>query len=77
MVEIENLSLSYGNNKEVLKNISLNIEKGECVLLNGLESPPRIVECVGFKALGREGGVDEPDFGRNGQIRVADRKSVV
>ena len=33
MVEIENLSLSYGNNKEVLKNISLNIEKGECVLL--------------------------------------------
>lgn len=35
MVEIENLSLSYGNNKEVLKNISLNIEKGECVLLTG------------------------------------------
>ncbi len=27
MVEIENLSLSYGNNKEVLKNISLNIKK--------------------------------------------------
>lgn len=35
MVEIENLSLSYGNNKEVLKNISLNIKKGECVLLTG------------------------------------------
>lgn len=35
MVEIENLSLSYGNNKKVLKNISLNIEKGECVLLTG------------------------------------------
>ena len=35
MVEIENLSLSYGNNKEVLKNISLNIEKGKCVLLTG------------------------------------------
>ena len=35
MVEIENLSLSYGNNKEVLKNISLNIKKGECILLTG------------------------------------------
>lgn len=35
MVEIENLSLSYGKNKEVLKNISLNVKKGECVLLAG------------------------------------------
>ena len=35
MVEIENLSLSYGKNKKVLKDISLNIEKGECVLLAG------------------------------------------
>ncbi len=35
MVEIENLSLSYGNNKKVLKNISLNIKKGECVLFTG------------------------------------------
>ena len=35
MVEIENLSLSYGNNKEVLKNISLNVKKGECILLTG------------------------------------------
>ena len=35
MVEIENLSLSYGNNKKVLKNISLNIKKGECILLTG------------------------------------------
>ena len=26
MVEIENLSLSYGQNKKVLKNISLNIK---------------------------------------------------
>lgn len=35
MVEIKNLSLSYGNNKKVLKNISLNIKKGECILLTG------------------------------------------
>ena len=35
MVEIENLSLSYGNNKKVLKNISLNIKKGEGILLTG------------------------------------------
>ena len=35
MVEIENLSLSYGQNKKVLKNISLNIKKGECVLFTG------------------------------------------
>lgn len=35
MVEIENLSLFYGNNKKVLKNISLNIKKGECILLTG------------------------------------------
>ena len=35
MVEIENLSLSYGKNKKVLKDISLNVKKGECVLLTG------------------------------------------
>ena len=35
MVEIENLSLSYGQNKKVLKNISLNIKKGECILFTG------------------------------------------
>ncbi|MGP1449012.1 MAG: ABC transporter ATP-binding protein, partial [Filifactor alocis] len=35
MVEIENLFLSYGQNKKVLKNISLNIKKGECVLFTG------------------------------------------
>ena len=35
MVEIENISLSYRQNKKVLKNISLNIKKGECVLFTG------------------------------------------
>ena len=35
MVEIENLSLSYGNSPKVLKNISLDIKKGECVLFTG------------------------------------------
>ena len=35
MVEIKNIFLSYGKNKEVLKNISLNVKKGECILLTG------------------------------------------
>ena len=35
MVEIENLSLSYGNSPKVLKNISLDVKKGECVLFTG------------------------------------------
>lgn len=35
MVEIENLSLSYGNSPKVLKNISLDVKKVECVLFTG------------------------------------------
>lgn len=35
MVEIENFSLSYGNSPKVLKDISLSINKGECVLFTG------------------------------------------
>ncbi len=35
MVEIKNIFLSYGKNEEVLKNISLNVKKGECILLTG------------------------------------------
>ena len=35
MVEIENLSLSYGNSPKVLKNICLDVKKGECVLFTG------------------------------------------
>ena len=35
MVEIEELSLSYGNSIKVIKDISLNVKKGECVLLTG------------------------------------------
>ena len=35
MVEIKNLSISYGNSSKVLKNISLNVKKGECVLFTG------------------------------------------
>ncbi|QOW60411.1 ABC transporter ATP-binding protein [Treponema pedis] len=35
MVEIENLSLSYENSPKVLKDISLNVKKGECVLFTG------------------------------------------
>ena len=35
MVEIKNLSLSYGNSPKVLKNISLDVKKGECVLFTG------------------------------------------
>lgn len=35
MVEIENLSLSYENSPKVLKDIYLNVKKGECVLFTG------------------------------------------
>ena len=33
MVEIENLSLSYGNSPKVLKNISLDVKKGEMCII--------------------------------------------
>ena len=35
MVEIDELSLSYGNSAKVIKDISLNVKKGECVLFTG------------------------------------------
>ena len=34
-LEIENLSLSYGNSPKVLKNISLDVKKRRCVLFTG------------------------------------------
>lgn len=35
MVEIKNLNLSYRNKEEVLKEISIDIKRGECILLTG------------------------------------------
>ena len=35
MVEIKNLSISYGNSSKVLKNISLNVKKGDVYYLPG------------------------------------------
>lgn len=35
MVEIENLSLSYGNSPKVLKNISLDVKKANVYYLLG------------------------------------------
>lgn len=35
MVEIKNLSLSYRENEEILKDISLTVTKGECILFTG------------------------------------------
>ncbi len=35
MLEIKDLSLSYQNGQKVLRDISLNVKEGECVLFTG------------------------------------------
>ena len=69
MVEIENLSLSYGNNKKVLKNISLNIKKGECILLTGKSGSGKssIINSINGLAVRYDGA------SINGSIRIGNK----
>ena len=69
MVEIENLSLSYGNYPKVLKDISLNINKGECVLFTGKSGSGKssIINSINGLAVRYDGATTE------GTIRIDNR----
>ncbi|RRD94840.1 ATP-binding cassette domain-containing protein [Clostridiales bacterium COT073_COT-073] len=71
MVKIENLSLSYGNSPKVLKNISLRVEKGECVLFTGKSGSGKssIINSINGLAVQYDGAFIE------GTIRI-DNKDV-
>ena len=69
MVEIENLSLSYGNSLKVLKDISLNVKKGECVLFTGKSGSGKssIINSINGLAVRYDGATTE------GIIRIDNR----
>ena len=69
MVEIENLSLSYGNSSKVLKNISLSVNKGECILFTGKSGSGKssIINAVNGLALQYDGASIE------GAIRIGNK----
>ena len=69
MVEIENLSLSYGNSLKVLKDISLNVKKGECVLFTGKSGSGKssIINSINGLAVRYDGATTE------GTIRIDNR----
>ena len=69
MVEIENLSLSYGNSLKVLKDISLNVKKGECVLFTGKSGSGKssIINSINGLAVRYDGATIE------GTIRIDNR----
>ena len=69
MVEIENLSLSYGNSLKVLKDISLNVKEGECVLFTGKSGSGKssIINSINGLAVRYDGATTE------GTIRIDNR----
>ncbi|AVM69301.1 ABC transporter ATP-binding protein [Lachnospiraceae bacterium oral taxon 500] len=69
MVEIENLSLSYGNSPKVLKDISLSINKGECVLFTGKSGSGKssIINSINGLAVRYDGAIME------GAIKIENR----
>lgn len=69
MVEIDNLSLSYGNSPEVLKGISLNINDGECVLFTGKSGSGKssIINSINGLAVRYDGAIME------GAIKIENR----
>lgn len=69
MVEIKNLSLSYGNSFKVLKDISLNVRKGECVLFTGKSGGGKssIINSINGLAVRYDGAIME------GTIKIDNR----
>ena len=61
MVEIEKFSLSYGNSPKVLKDISLSIDKGECVLFTGKSGSGKssIINSINGLAMRYDGAYTE------------------
>ena len=69
MVEIKNLSISYGNSSKVLKNISLNVKKGECVLFTGKSGSGKssVINSINGLAVRYDGSSTE------GTIRIGNK----
>ena len=69
MVEIKNLSISYGNSSKVLKNISLNVKKGECVLFTGKSGSGKssVINSINGLAVRYDGASTE------GTIRIGNK----
>lgn len=69
MVEIKNLSLSYGNSFKVLKDI-LNVRKGECVLFTGKSGGGKssIINSINGLAVRYDGAIME------GTIKIDNRE---
>jgi len=69
MVKIKNLYLSYGNSSKVLKDISLNVRKGECVLFTGKSGSGKtsIINSINGLAVRYDGAIME------GSIKIENR----
>ena len=69
MVKIKNLYLSYGNSSKVLKDISLNVRKGECVLFTGKSGSGKssIINSINGLAVRYDGAIME------GAIKIENR----
>ena len=69
MVKIKNLYLSYGNSSKVLKDISLNVRKGECVLFTGKSGSGKssIINSINGLAVRYDGAIME------GAIKIDNR----
>mgnify|MGYP000279417873 CR=1 FL=1 len=59
MIQIENVSFQYNNSeKGALKDVSISVDKGECVLLCGVSG------CGKTTTLRIIGGFERPDSGK-------------
>ncbi|MED5912353.1 ABC transporter ATP-binding protein [Streptococcus anginosus] len=69
MVKIKNLYLSYVNSSKVLKDISLNVRKGECVLFTGKSGSGKssIINSINGLAVRYDGAIME------GAIKIENR----
>lgn len=69
MVELKNLSLSYSGNENVLKNISLTVNRGKCILFTGRSGSGKssIINSINGLAARCDGAVID------GEIKLADK----
>lgn len=69
MVELNNLSLSYNGNKNVLKNISFAVNRGECILFTGRSGSGKssIINSINGLAARYDGAAID------GEIKLADK----
>ncbi|HHX13623.1 MAG TPA: ABC transporter ATP-binding protein [Clostridiales bacterium] len=69
MVEIKNLSLSYEKDEEILNNISLNIQQGECVLFTGKSGSGKSSIINSINGLSTR----YDDAMADGEVKIADK----